>query len=346
MMKPKFDEILVVALLLPLAAGCTQSHENGARPAATALASVAVRVARAEAKRHNATEETLGTVRAKLQARIEAKVAGRIVEMHATTGRPVKRGELLVKLDAQEIRARLDQALATRQQAAGDLKRFAALLERSAATPAEFDAAQARARVAEAAVSEAQAMLGYTEIAAPFDGVVTRKLADVGDLATPGKPLLEMEDPSHLRFETDVPEALIRAVQIGATLPVRLPDSPAELTATVSEIAPTADPGSRTFRVKLDLPPRADVRPGQFGRVAIPLEESTAICVPASAVVVRGQIEAVFVATNQQAQMRLVKTGKRRDGEVELASGLSAGESVVVENAAALRDGQPLEIKP
>jgi len=284
-------------------------------------------------------------VQAKQQARIEAKVPGRILEMRAVPGQSVKAGELLARLDAEETRARLDQALATQQQTAGDLKRYTALVDLNAATRAEFDAVQARARIAEAAVKEAQTMLGYADVAAPFGGVVTRKFADVGDFATPGKPLIEMEDPAHLQFGSDIPEALIATITQGAIMPIRVSGITDEIQGKVSEIAPAADPNSRTFRVKLDLAPVSGLRAGQFGRVAVPVAETTSLRVPVSAVVQRGQLQIVFVVSGNHTIMRLVKSGKRIGEEVEIASGLSAGESVVIQNAASLVDGQPVDAR-
>jgi membrane fusion protein (multidrug efflux system) len=343
-MKPPKRHALVLGLSALLAAGC--NHRAGTRADAPILPTASVRVQTVEPKEHLATEETVGTVRAKLHARLEAKIPGRIDRMQAEPGQSVKAGQLLVHLDAEEIRARLDQALAVQQQAEGDLKRYRTLLDTSAATQAEFDAVQARARVASGAVKEAQTMLGYADVAAPFDGVVTRKYVDLGDLAAPGKPLLDMEDPSHLRFETDIPEAIIGPVNLGATMAVSIPNVAGDLTGTVVEIAPAADPNSRTFRVKLDLPAAAGMRAGQFGRVAVPLAETTALRVPASALVRRGQLEIVFVVEDHHAALRLVRAGKRIGNEIEIASGLSSGEEVVIENAAALVDGQPVEVKP
>ena len=336
--------ILALALVAALAAGCGGQE----RPVTQApvLPTATVRAQKAELAKHIATEETVGTVRSKLRAQLEAKVAGRILEMRAVAGQPVKAGEVLARLDAQEIRARLDQALATQAQADSDLKRYTALLKQTAATEAEFDAVQARARVANAAVKEAQTMLGYTDIQAPFDGVVTRKLADVGDLAAPGKPLVDVEDPSHLQFETDIPEAIMGTVKLGATMPVRVSGCDGVLQGKVSEIAPAADPNTRTFRVKLDLPPASGLRAGQFGRAEVPLAETATLCVPASALVRRGDLEMVFVVADGHAQMRLVKAGRQVGGEVEIASGLSPGEAVVTENAGLLVDGQPVDVKP
>lgn len=343
-MKLRNQTLLALGLIAMLAAGCKRHDES--KPPVPALPTANVRVQSIATRQHVATEDTVGTVRAKLQARLEAKVSGRILEMHAVPGQSVKTGEVLVRLDAQEVRARLEQALAMQQQAAGDLNRFTALLERTAATQAEFDAVQARARVAEAAVKEAQTMLGYADVLAPFNGVVTRKSADVGDLATPGKPLLEIEDSTALRLETDVPEAVLSRLKLGDRCPVRIAAVEKELAGVVSEISPTADPNSRTFRVKLDVPTVAGLRAGQFGRVAMPVGQTTALRAPVTAVVQRGQMEMVFVLKDGKAQMRLIKTGKRIGDEVELVSGVTAGEQVVTEGAADLVDGQPLTIKP
>jgi RND family efflux transporter MFP subunit len=330
-----------VALAL---AGCGNKHEPAAP---VSLPTAVVRAQLVESKKRVATEDVVGTVRARLRSVVEAKVSGKVQQMLVVPGQPVKAGQLLAHIDAREVQARLDQAIAVRQQAEADLKRYASLLEQKILAPSEYDNARAKARVAEGAVLEAETLLGYTKVGAPFDGVITRKHADVGDLAAPGKPLLEMEDSRTLRLEADAPEAVISRVSLGDKLAVRIAAITTELQGTVSEIAPTADPVSRTFLVKLDLPPQAGLRAGQFGRVAMPVGEADALRVPASAILVRGQMEIVFVATDHhQATLRLVKTGKRLGTEVEILSGLTAGERVVTGGAADLADGQPVSLQP
>ena len=128
----------------------------------------------------------VGTVRAKLRATLEAKLSGRIDKMPVLLGQTVKAGQLVAHLDAAEIKARLEQAEAGLQQAERDWKRTSALFDQQAATRSDYDAAESRYQVAKAALAEAQAMMGYVEVLAPFDGVVTKKWADAGDLAAPG----------------------------------------------------------------------------------------------------------------------------------------------------------------
>lgn len=326
-----------------LAAGCGRHSKTAAPESALPVATVRVQTIGDQPRQ--LAEEILGTVRAKTRATLEAKVAGRIAELPVALGQSLKAGDLVARLDVREIRAKLDQARAVLEQARRDRARFEALLRQQAVTQAEFDGVEARFRVAEAAVAEAETMLGYAEVRAPFDGVVTRKLADVGDLASPGRPLVELEDPKALRLEADVPEALIAGVHAGAKLPVRVSALNLDLEGVVAEIAPAADPNSRTFRVKLDLPDAPGLKAGLFGRVAVPVGETRAPRVPISALVQRGQMEMVFVVADGRAQMRLVKSGKRFGGEVELVSGVRPGERVVVEGAAGLVDGQPVEAK-
>jgi RND family efflux transporter MFP subunit len=216
------------------------------------------------------------------------------------------------------------------------------LRQTGAVTASEYDALNSRLQSARAAVVEAQALVGDARITAPLTGVVARKDADPGDLAMPGRPLLRVEDPRHLRLEADVPASLLDRVTTGATFTVQVDGVRAPFEATVAEISPVADPATRTLRVRLDLPATEGLRPGQFGRVSIPVGEAECLMVPLSALVSRGQMEILFSVKEGKAQLRIVRTGRRLGEEVEIIAGLTSGETIVVENASALVDGQPL----
>ncbi|MFM8469988.1 MAG: efflux RND transporter permease subunit, partial [Limisphaerales bacterium] len=174
-------KLLLPLLIVTLLTAC-KKHETPTSPSAPPLPTATVRVLKVESQRRLAVEEIVGTVRPKLAAAVSAKVSGGIERMLVAPGQAVKAGELLVQLEAREIQARLDQATALREQTAKDLQRFQKLIADKAVTQQEFDAVQARQRVAAAAVTEAETQLGYTKILAPF-GVITHKRADVGDLA-------------------------------------------------------------------------------------------------------------------------------------------------------------------
>jgi RND family efflux transporter MFP subunit len=290
-------------------------------------------------------EEVVGTVRARLRATIEAKTSGRITDLPVVLGQKVKAGELIARLDAPEIKARLDQAEASLEQAGRDSKRMSALFSQQAVALADSEAADSRYQVAKGVVAEARAIMEFAEILAPFDGVVTRKWVDVGDQAAPGKALVDIEDPSKLRLEADVPEAIASRIKQDARMTIRVGQSTVDLSGTIAEIAPIADPTSRTFRAKLDLPASPGLMLGQFARLLVPVGEYTSMCVPASAVVQRGQMELLFVVENRHAWLHLVKTGRRMNEETEILSGLDSGDSVVIDNPQLLADGQPLQEK-
>lgn len=327
-----------LTVIFPLFPACNEHGEEVAREnASQSLPPVRVKIERVEWRPHAASEDVVGTARSKLRALVEAKVSGRIVEYNAVPGARVKKGDLLARLDVQEIQAKVDQVRATLDQAQRDFDRQARLIESNATARQDYEAAEARVKVATAALSEAETMLGYARVTAPFDGVVARKLADMGDLAMPGKPLVEVEDPSALRFEADLPETLLSHVKQGDKLSVQL-TKPVE--GTVSEISPVADPASRTFLVKLDLPPTEGIRTGQFGRVSVPLGEVKRLFVPRTAVLKRGQMEMTFIVEDGRAVMRLVKTGRAYDDQIEILSGLEGDETVIVSDSTKLHDGQ------
>lgn len=336
----RWTAVVAVAGALVIA-GC---HPEPTTKAPESLPPVAVTLVTVETQGLLSVEDVVGTVRAKLRAAVEAKIQGRIEALLVVPGQSVKAGDTLASLDAREVKARMDSALAVREQAARDLERLRKLVKDGAATAAELDAAEARQRVAAAAVTEAETMLGHARVVAPFAGVITRKLADVGDLANPGRPLVEIEDPSQLRFEADVPEALVDRMKLGAKLPVLVSPVNGSVEGVVGEIAPVAETVSRTYLVKLDLPVIAGLRAGQFGRVAVPTGDAAVPHVPASAIIRRGQLEYAFVAAGSKAQLRLIRTGKRFGSEVEVVSGLDTGEKVVADPSQ-IQDGQPVEVR-
>lgn len=340
----KDPKVLFLLAATVVGAGCHRSP-SAAVTRAPDLPEATVRVQTVERQRRWATEEVVGTVRPKLRAVLEAKVSARIEEMRVVPGQQVRAGELLVRLDDREIRARLEQARAVYEQAERDFRRRETLLREQTISRAEYDVAEAQLRVAAAALQEAETQLGHTRIVAPFDGRITAKHADVGDLAVPGRPLLEIEDPAALRLEADVPEALLDRVHLGQHLTVRIPAARLELEGVLSEITPVADPRTRTFPVKVDLPTHPGLRSGQFGRLQVPVAEVEAVRVPAGGIQQRGQMELAYVVRDQRAELRLVKTGKRLGAEVEVVSGLAPGDLLIIETDRPLRDGQPVRVQ-
>lgn len=332
----------VMALVATLA-GCTA--EPAPRPAAS-LPTRSVQVASAKRATRPVVTEVVGTVRAVRSATIGPVVGGTVAEVRVGLGSSVRPGEVLVRLSAREIDARLEQARAVKSLARTEHDRAAALHAQDAISSAQYDAARSQLEVAEAAQAEASTMADKTVLRAPFAGVVTAKMVNVGDTAMPGQALLVVEAPDALRFEARVPEAAARGLAAGGSLALRLDGEAAELDGRVAEIEPTAEAATRTVLVKIDLPRVPGLHAGRFGRLLVGAGTTAAVTVATSAVVRRGQLDTVFVVEAGVARLRLVRTARQTAGRVEVASGLAGGELVVVADASDLVDGQPVAVRP
>jgi RND family efflux transporter MFP subunit len=199
---------------------------------------------------------------------------------------------------------------------------------------------------AEQELRSATIMRGYARISTPFAGMVTAKSVEPGNLATPGAPLLTIEQDGVYRLEASVEESRLPSARAGETIEVALEAVERKLNARVSEVVPAVDAASRTAIVKIDLPAVPQLRSGMFGRAFFPLGSRQVVVVPASAIVERGQLQSVFVAEDGAARTRLVTTGQRAKDTVEVLSGLNAGERIVTPVPAGLEDGARLEVRP
>ena len=335
-MKPIWPIALILSILLN---ACSQDNSD-----TSALQTpIKVRAFKIQSSENTLTEQVPGTVRSRMRSLIESKISGRIEELPIVEGKSVEAGELLVKLDAQEIKAKVSQAQAASEQSNKELQRFGPLLEKGAVTQSEFDAIKAKALMTKAALEEAQTMLGYTTLTAPFKGVINRKNANVGDMALPGKVLLEIEDPSVLRFEAAVPESFLPGLSIGKQLKISL--SQKEYSGEIEEISPAADQNSRTFPIKISLPQDPAIRSGQFGHALLPTGIDSEIYVPMATVIRRGQLELVYTVKDQRAALRIVRTGKQNSNGIQILAGLEAGDLVIIGNQSDLSEGQLLEIQ-
>lgn len=285
-----------------------------------------------------------GTVRAADRAVISTKVAGTISDLPWGLGQHVKTGVVLVKLTAPEFAAQASRARTQLEQAERELARDRALSERGAGTDEAVRRGLEQVQSAKAALAEADAMLSYTEIRAPFDGRITARQAYPGDMALPGQMLLTLEGEARFEIEVAVPESYIANVKLGDTVPVEL--QAGRVQATVAEIAAGADVASRSVMVKLHLAADARVSSGQFVRAWFAGPAVKKLRVPHDAVTLFGQMERVFVISEGKAQLRLVRTGAHVGDQLDVLAGLDAGEKIVAAPTAALRDGQPVEVQP
>ena len=299
-------------------------------------------------------EEAVGTLKSASRTVLSAKVLASIEEVAVSAGDQVAEGDILVRLDNKDLESRHKQAqqaliaaTATRKEAETSFARHRTLVSRKAVSRAEYEESERRLEVARAeelraeqAVNEAKIMLSYTTILAPRAGRIVDRLAESGDMARPGEPLLVLYDASSLRLEAPVLEELAVKLRPGDTIKVYIDAVQREIESTIDEIVPQADAPSRSFLVKATLPRAEDLYEGMFGRLRIPAGTRRHLCLETDAIQTVGQLTFVNVVNDDRTiERRLITTGRLgMPGRVEVLSGLRAGERVVLV-ASEQRDG-------
>lgn len=285
-----------------------------------------------------------GTVKARSEAQIAPKIAARIIDIKVHAGDNVKKGSVVVLLEPEESKSRQQQAAALlaaaqaeAERAGADASRVRNLYSKEAATRENLEqtlalarAAQARVQAAASAVQEAGIHHGETVLRAPFDGVVVARLQEPGDMGLAGVPVLTIRQATALRFEAAVPTQCATHMQIGDSVGIRIETLPSSLTAQIDEIIPEADAQTRTILIKANLAPMSGLQPGLFGWLEQACGEHQALVVPAQAVRRIGQLEVVTVVADGQQLTRHVRSGKSQGILLEIQSGLSAGETVLL----------------
>jgi RND family efflux transporter MFP subunit len=267
-----------------------------------------------------------------------------VVELPFDVDDSVAAGDLIVRLEDSEQQARLNQAEAGLQEARSGLEdarqqyqRIEAINERGLVSRQEFDqarnnlsAAQARVERAEATVAEARKQLDYTRIIAPYGGILTERHVELGESVSPGQPLLSGLSLEQLRVVVDLPQKYADVARSQRQATVTLPDGRVLETGEMT-FYPYANPQTHTFRLRMRLSePNGSLFPGMLVKVSVPVASRKALWVPASSLIQRSELRAVFVLDNQdQPRLRQVRTGMRDNGRLEILAGLSEGERVV-----------------
>ncbi len=337
-------KLLLSFALLVTVTGCSKSA-----PPATANASASptavVQVASVISVDQPILTELTGTVRPVRRATLAAKVMGTISEMPLGLGQRVKAGDLLLTISAAEITARVAQAQSQLNVVQRDLTRERELLALGASTTDTVRGLEDRFAMTAAMLREAETMLGYTELRAPFAGVIARKFVQAGDLAAPGQPLVELEGADAFHIEAGIPDSLAAHLVLGAAFLIEAPSDQTSFSAELAELSSAADLFAHTVLAKFTVPATITVRSGQFVRVHVATGTARALLVPNEALTRNGQIERVFVVVEGRAVLRLVKSGASHHGRVEILSGLSESEIVIVSPPAGLREGQKVEVR-
>lgn len=289
--------------------------------------------------------EVTGQVAAIFQATLSSRIQGTIDKLLVREGTKVSKGQVLIQLDSRDLQADLARANADVENTKAHLDRMNQLYTQDAVSKQEMENATRAYRVAEANRKAVEAQLSYTVVRAPFDGIITEKNVEAGELASPGQSLLKMEDPRHLRLEATVAEGDLKSVSNGDKIPVAIDALGGDVLAgRVSQILPAGDPRTHTFMVKVDLPNTPGLKTGMFGRLQLDKGATPTILVPSAAVVERGELTSLYaVGTDQVARLRWVKLGRRFENQVEILSGLNEGERVLTDGSRGV-DGAVVQI--
>ena len=376
---------LAFVALLAVTAACSSAPPDASQPASPVPARISIVTTRRVPRTFEAGGVVRARTTATLASRITAPVLSVHVAAgdRVRAFQPLITFEGR-ELDANRRRAAAEvtagegsQAAAVADRAAAEAAvtlarashgRIATLHARDAATAQELDeavsalrAAEARFTAADAQVAAAAASLdgarqaeaaasaaaSYAALTAPFDGLITERLVDAGALATPGAPLLRIEDTRRFRLEVVVDQSRLPSIGEGARVEVELDEDQGEdpststtsLNGTIAEVSRTVDVGNHSFLVKIDLPAHPAMRSGMFARARFATGSQELLTIPLGAVVPQGQLSTVFVvSTDQRARMRVVDTGVRGADWVEALAGVSAGDRVII-SPTGVRDG-------
>lgn len=292
-----------------------------------------------------------GTIEAINQATVSAQTSGRITEIFYDVNDFVPAGALIMRLRATEQRAGMQQAQAALQEAitreAEAKQQFArveGLYKDKVATKQEYDTALANRDAAIAKLAAARAGLGaategvaYTEVRAPYAGIVTKRLVQVGETVQPGTPLMSGVSLQYLRVNVELPQSVVEKVRAIRKAAIYVNNQRVE--ATSFTVFPEADASTHTFHARANLPANAtDLHPGMFVKVGLVIGESERLLIPASALVTRSEVTAVYVLSKSGAvNLRQVRIGQSFGTRVDVLAGLSIGDQVMLDPVAALQ---------
>lgn len=352
---------------LPLLAGlflvsCSGDNHEGEVKKETPIS---VTVAKASGQ-SGAAIQASGQIEAKEKAVISTRVMGFITSVKVKAGDRVKKGQLLATVSNADITAKkaqasamLSEADAALKDAQKDYERYAELYRLNSASPKEFEnvtlhynSAKARAEAARQMQNEADAMLAYTNLTAPFSGVVTQKNIDAGSMATPGTPMLVIEQPGDYAVNASVSESDISNVKQGADAQIVIKSTGKVLKGKVTEVSPssTFSGGQYLIKVSISGNDKTGLYSGMYATVSIPTTPGAAVeniaLVPTSSIVYKDQLTGLYTTTeNQTALLRWVRLGKVQGDQVEILSGLRKDEQFILQSEGKLYNGVPITIK-
>lgn len=316
------------------------------RAGETPTAAVPVETALAERRDISSFIETNGTLEAENEVDLLARTSGPIVELRVEEGDLIRKGQLLARIDDEEIRARVAIAEVTLEEAKLAYERARTLRESQLMSPEQYEQARTRFETAKAQLEGDQVLLSYTEIRAPFSGLIITRYVNFAQQVSVNTPLFRISDFDPLLCHIQVPERELPRLAVGQPALLGFEAWEGERFAgRVLRIRPVVDAATGTVRVTLEVPSGERLRPGMFARVYVETEtREDALVIPRAALSLESLGDTVYVAEGGVAARRDVRLGFREGDLVEVLSGLSEGERIVVVGHEGLSDGTPIRI--
>ncbi len=356
-MNPRLIHLLLAVAGAGLMASC--GKPEGGKPARAEVAPRVVRVAQTDVRPMERVLQVTGTLSAREEATVAAQVAGQIETSLVDLGDRVVAGQELVLIDTtsydarrRESAANLARATAIAANAARNLKRVQELQQDKIASTSELDTAaseaekaQADVKAAEAADAIARLNLERSRVRAPFNGAIAQRVASAGDYVSVGAPIARLVQTDPLRLKLDVPERESVAVRVGQLIRVKVEGDTNVYSGKIARVAPAIRETDRMLQIEADVPNPGRLRAGLFAHAEIVVNErEEVVSVPPSALVVFAGLEKVLIVRDGKATEKNVVTGRRDSGWVEIVSGLTAGETVVLDPGS-MRTGQAVTIQ-
>lgn len=307
-----------------------------------------------------------GTVNGSRRVKISTKMMGKATHVNIDEGDRISEGEVLVRIkdnnvqaQKQQVKAKLSQARAGLENAETNFERIKALHESGSATQKEFDdmktrykSAQSKVEAMKSRLSEINDMLDYATLTSPFEGYVVEKRISEGDMASPGRPLLMVEDFRHMEVTASVPESQINLFTLEDTVRISIKAAGYDdLSGVVKQINPAGNRASRQFVVKVTVPmPRQEgdnIKSGMYATLHLRKGGEPTIAVPQQSVIKRGQLTGLYtVSPDEEAVLRWVRTGRSYEDRIEILSGLAEGDRYIARfEQGEMKEGKKLEIR-
>lgn len=350
----------LIALLAGVGLGVAASRwmpGEAAKPASTAPAVTSlaepqqsaartVEVAKVQIMHLPRSVAAVGSLRSENAVVMRPEVAGRIAAIHFQEGQPVKKGDVVVRLDDSVLRAQLQQAQASLNLAVSQNRRSSELSRQGFISQQARDEAASQLQLQQAAVALAKAQLEKTAIMAPFDGLIGLRNVSVGEYVAPGADLAPLESIDPLQVDFRIPEQYLGQVQVGLKLVLSFDALPGvEREGAVGAVSPAVDVSGRSILLRANVAnPDHLLRPGMFARVHLRFNDAQALSVPEAALAPVGQTQYVFRVHDGRVERVAVEIGQRQAGRAEITSGLREGDVVVVAGVQKVVDGQPVQV--